>query len=230
MQTQPNNRYGQDKPMALSHNHAPTNSVEDFASNHENPSGTTAHLREWLRSHLKDMHALLDNLSNSAWSYLRTKWGPSWLVNLVNDDDFTKSPAHDDVIDDHVLSSSTWWFWSREGPPYEYERERNTMYVSKRVSDRSSRLRNPRSQRTRELCLLNRLRVHLNDRALIALGNREEVWSATVDGVPKLAGSYEIQSQRWARTLPRGPSKYSTQLSAPRTTSVSSRKRGVMHW
>jgi hypothetical protein len=228
MQTHTKTKVGQDKPMAVSHLHEPPGSTKDFNGHQVNLSDTTAHLKEWLRSHLKDMQALLDNLYNSAWAYMRTKWGPEWLVNLVNDKHFTRSSMNDEDFDEHLSPDSSWWFWAREGPPREPERK--TTCLSKRGSERPNRLRNPRSHQTRELCLLNRLRVHLNDRVLLAVGNKEEVWGATVDGVPKTTGSYEIQNQRWARTLPREPSCYSTRFKSKQTTSVAPRRQELRHW
>lgn len=214
------------------------NQVENSSSTGGQPEGKqegfdalTAGLREWLRTQIKGMHAVLNSLSGNAWHYVRTRWGPEWVSELIGAKHHkrTNSLGDDEEYSaENVAVNSAWWFWSREGPPT--ARARNGAYLSKRTSNRPSRLRNPRSKRTRELCLLNRLRVNLNDRVLLAVGNEETSWGTTIDGVPRLAGSYEIQSQRWAKTLPRSSSQYSAQRHANRTTGVPPRRREPRHW
>jgi hypothetical protein len=196
------------------------------------PTDVITGLREWLRTHLKGMRALLNNLSNTTWYYLRTRWGPDSLDESIRDQHIRKVECFGnsmEAFDENDLSSDAWWLRSREGPPTTVG-TRNRTGASKRSAGRPNRLRNPRSKQTRELCLLNRLRVHLNDRVLLAVGNEETNWGAAVDGVPRLAGSYEIQSQRWARTLPRGPSQYTMRRYVSRNTSLPSRKQEVRHW
>ena len=229
MQTKTKMRtYSQNLSMASIDSYEQRVSTKDCESDQVNLADTTVKLKQWLRSHVEEMQALLVNLSNSAWTYIRSKWGPEWLVNLVNDEHFASSKLNDEDFDEHLNFGSSWWFWAREGPPPEPERE--STYLTKRVSERPHRLRNPRSQQTRELCLLNRLRVHLNDNVLLAVGNREEMWRTTVDGVPKTTGSYEIQNQRWARTLPRGPSHYQTRFDHKYPPGLAPRRRELKHW
>ena len=195
------------------------------------PAALVDGLRKWLRDNLKGMQALLTNLSDSTWYYIRQRWGPDWLTDSVTDKHSRMVKCFEDTEEtfaERELSSDAWWLRSREGPPT--VRVRKRAGVNTAPQGRPSRLRNPRSNRTRELCLLNRLRVHLNERVLLAVGNEETNWGATVDGVPRLAGSYEIQSQRWARTLPRGPSQYTARRYVSRNAGLPPRSGEARHW
>ena len=188
-----------------------------------------ASLSEWLRVHIRGMQAIVENLSESAFHYLRIRWGPD---GPLKEGRHKPSPVKMRESDggerhgEHNETHSEWWFLAREGPPT----SSRVTSVRQMRSSSSKRLRNPRSSRTRNLCLLNRLRVHLSSATQALVENEEEKIDASVNDVPKLSSSDGLKSQRWARTLPRGPNLRYARLKSVRSVPRRPQRREVHVW
>lgn len=188
-----------------------------------------ASLSQWLRVHIRGMQAIVENLSESAFHYLRIRWGPngepkegehkSSTIKLRESDEGERRDGHNET-------HSEWWFLAREGPPSS-SRVNRTRQMRREMP---KRLRNPRSSLTRNLCLLNRLRVHLSSTTQSLAENEETTIDASVNDVPKQASSYELKSQRWARTLPRGPNLRYARLKSVRSAARRPQRREVHVW
>ena len=203
---------------------------EDESIDYSN-QGLLLAVKAWLKEHLEKVRYFLTRISLSKLQPGRTRWGPPW--QWIEDEgppisqrSYAKQDDVDrDMIDAHISKAN--------GAPYErkdahcrgHYRE-NRYDNSRRIGMRHARgssgqLRSPRSEATRALCLLNRLRAHapsgleyeaINDK----YGGREAAHRHQ-----NVYGSSNVRIQRWVSCLPIGtthdPGRQREYLSPPLT-------------
>ena len=79
-----------------------------------------ASLSQWLRVHIRGMQAIVENLSESAFHYLRIRWGPNGESKEGERKSSTiklRASKEGERHDGHNETHSEWWFLAREGPP-----------------------------------------------------------------------------------------------------------------
>ena len=200
-------------------------------------------VKAWIQRNLLNMRQFLERLGPPEWSSGKTRWGPPtervmrhkstwhhlWLRTRYGERPTKSLNDLDSCQNDKAWEPNT-WFLSREGPPILAFREKARMRINDKRVTPTARSKTPRSKTMRELCLLNRLRRHLNHSVAQQVNDDEESWSKEVNGPTKLESSDGIRIQRWARTLSKDTGERTRRRTVNLLMPSPYHRREVRHW
>ncbi len=180
----------------------------------ESGPGLVVAIREWIQENLERMRDFLSRLSLSNLQPGRTRWGPPWQWKRIEDegppgvgppggkkDGAGKSYARQTGTT--AYSAGTQSVNRRKGSTQPVCKEVKRIGMPK-VRSQAMRLRSPRSETTRALCLLNRLRAHAHsDDATEAINERHGGGELRRQDRDEY-GSSGLRIQRWVSALPMG--------------------------
>ncbi len=175
-----------------------------------------AAVREWIRTNLDKMRTFLARMSLSNLQPGRTRWGPPWQWKRMEDE----GPPRDEQIREkeagleRTLEQAKTRVTALLADEAKHSPSRNGSARSRcRTSNRigmgttrgnASRLRSPRSETTRALCLLNRLRAHAQSGQDSEAVNEEFGGRKSAHRDQDVYGSSNVRIQRWVGCLPMG--------------------------
>ena len=176
----------------------------------ESGPGLVVAIREWIQENLERMRDFLSRLSLSNLQPGRTRWGPPWQWKRIEDEGPPGVGPPDGEKDSAARQPATTAYSA--GTKSVNRRKGTTQSVCKtvkrigmpKVRSQAMRLRSPRSETTRALCLLNRLRAHAHsDDATEAINERHGDGALRSQDRDEY-GSSGLRIQRWVSALPMG--------------------------
>jgi hypothetical protein len=173
-------------------------------------------VRDWIRTNLDKMRTFLARMSLSNLQPGRTRWGPPWQWKRIEDEgppedelSHEKEAGLERVLEQarkratELLADKTKHAPSRKGPARSRSKTSNGLGISA-TRGNASRLRSPRSETTRALCLLNRLRAHAQTSVDSKAINEEYGGRKSAHRNQTVYGSSNVRIQRWVGCLPMG--------------------------
>ena len=190
--------------------------AEETESIGHNRSDVVVAVREWIRANLDKMRTFLARMGLSNLQPGRTRWGPPWQWKRIEDE----GPPRPDLSREtdvglervlaqarkratDLLTDKTKHAPSRNGAVRSRCKSSTSMGMST-TRAKASRLRSPRSETTRALCLLNRLRIHAETSLDSQAINEEYGGRKSAHRNQSVYGSNKVRVQRWVGCLPIG--------------------------
>ena len=199
--------------------------------------------RRWLKSTLIWAHAYLKRMGLSNLIPGRTRWGPPWQWLLFEHECSNHKFSTDSFGEEQVWISSA--DKASQNAPNDGSRKiigdefRNgslrTPGMAQRrdlplVNKTGKRLRSPRSETTRALCLLNRMRAHLHINDEFDEGSNTMSTRHTDTPSGSISNLGGVRQQRWVGVAPFGVRKNRSQRIEQRSASLTPVREGVSIW